>query len=411
MRVLAITVGGTPEPIMTSLKHHGPDFTLFFVTDQPRGGSNRLLSENPQGGPGIIAASRLRDACYRALVLPHPDDFASCYRIIRDALRSARTGFPDADLVADYTGGTKTMTAAMAAAATRLGWKLSPVEAPRGNLNRAHLVGVPVLQSVSPLVLDEIVEQVKLLFEARNYEGAEAVLTEGIRQLALEPDQRASLVRAVNVFRGLARWDQFGYTDAYAHLRACGEVCGEILPHLARLEEFARSGDCPPYELVADLAANADGRAAQGRYEDAVLRLYRAVELLAQVRLALAHGLDTGDLDLDKVPEPLRRKLAPRDGGKATAGLVNAYLILAALGDPLGHVYQSDGWDKRLRELLLLRNNAFIEHGFRPLGEEEWQKARRIAREFLGKGAESIGVRMVFPSPPTWDRVAALLPT
>jgi hypothetical protein len=52
-----------------------------------------------------------------------------------------------------------------------------------------------------------------------------------------------------------------------------------------------------------------------------------------------------------------------------------------------------------------------MEHGFRPLGEEEWRKAREIARNFLAAGAEAIKVRMEIPSPPTWEEVAALLPT
>ena len=407
MRVLAVTVGGTPDPVITCLKEHKPAFTLFFVSGQ----SKDLLRRMPNGNPGILTTAVLPDGAYCAVVVDHHDDFASCYRTMRDEMHRIQREFKDGEFIADYTGGTKSMTAALVAAAFRLGWKLSLIQAPREDLNRAHLTGVPTVQSVTPLVLDEVKDRVQLLFSVRDYEGAEAILTEAIRELTLDPAARTSLVMVVNLLRGLARWDQFGYIDAYAHLRACGEVCREILPHLARLEEFARSGDCPPYELVADLVANAEGRAAQGRYEDAVLRLYRAVELLAQVRLALAHGLETGDLDLEKVPGSLRRELAPRDGRKATAGLVNAYLILASLGDPLGHVYQSDGWDKRLRELLLLRNKAFMEHGFRPLGEEEWERAHRIAREFLGKGAEAIKVRMVIPSPPKWERVAALLPT
>jgi len=402
MRVLAITVGSSAAPIVTSLKNHEPDFTLFFVTDKPRGGSQMLL-------PEITAAAGLPDVAYRGAVLDHPDDLASCYRLIRDALRSAVTEFADAECIADYTGATKTMSAAMVAAAVRLGWNLCLVEAPRTDLNRAELAGVAVPQSVAPLLLDEIAEQVRLLFEGRNYEGAEAVLRGALRELSLEPERRASLLRAVNLLRGLARWDQFAYREAYAHLRACGEACTQLLPHLARLDEFARAKECPPYELVWDLLANAEGRAAQGRYEDAVLRLYRAVELLAQVRLAIAYGLDTGDLDLEKVPDPLRTELSRRDGRKATAGLVDSYRILAARGDPLGRVYQSNNWDRRLRELLVLRNKAFMEHGFRPLGDEEWQKARQIAHGFLSEAAESIKLSVVIPSPPSWQAVAELL--
>lgn len=412
-RVLAITVGRSLDPVVKSIRDHKPDFTLFLVSDRPDGGSRKLLFEAPEGGRGIISQAGLREGCYDEVVLPHADDFASCYTRTRNALRSTSARFPDANLIADFTGGTKTMSAAMAAAAVRLGWKLSLVESPRSDLNRAQGTGVAVVQSVSPLVLDEAVEQLKLLFEGRHFEGAKSVLEETMRDLVLEPTLRANLLRAVNLLQGLARWDQFAYTEAYNDLRQCGEVCTELLRHLASLDKFARN-ECssPPYELVWDLLANAESRAAQGRYEDAILRLYRAVELLAQTRLMEKHGLDTSDLELPKIPEPLRTSIETRcrGWGRFTAGLMDAYQILLALEDPLGKHY-GQGWNKRLLELLILRNKAFMEHGFRPLGKEEWQKAYQIAHEFLSEGAKCIKVRMAVPSAPSWEAVVALLPT
>ena len=412
MRVLAITVGGSPDPVVTSIVGHKPGFTLFFVTDGPHGGSQRLLSQEACAGQGIVRQTSLSEGAYRAVVIQHPDDFASCYRTVRAALLSEKAEFPDAEFIADYTGGTKTMTAAMAAAASHLGWKLSLVVAPRDDLNRAHLVGAAVVQSIAPLILDEVSERVRLLFVSRNYEGAEAVLTEALRNLALDPTQREDLIRVVNLVRGLGEWDRMAYAEGYRYMQACGVICNEVLPHLAELAKFAQSGSCPPYELVWDLVGNAKGRAAQGRHEDAILRLYRAVELLAQVRLHEKYHLDTGDLDLEKIPGPLREELAARrsEREQVTAGLVDAYRILAALGDPLGKLYESV-WDKRIRNLLSLRNKAFMEHGFRPLGEEEWRKAHEIACNFLAAGAEAIKVRMEIPSQPTWEKVAALLLT
>ena len=37
--------------------------------------------------------------------------------------------------------------------------------------------------------------------------------------------------------------------------------------------------------MVEDLLLNAERRAIQGRYEDAIGRIYRAIELIAQIRL------------------------------------------------------------------------------------------------------------------------------
>ncbi|MDB9309098.1 hypothetical protein PN471_10700 [Aphanizomenon sp. CS-733/32] len=46
------------------------------------------------------------------------------------------------------------------------------------------------------------------------------------------------------------------------------------------------------YEIVQDLILNAERRATQQRYDDAVGRLYRALELLAQIRLLKAFDND-----------------------------------------------------------------------------------------------------------------------
>lgn len=409
-RVLAMTVGGNPDPVVTSLQSHRPSLALFFVTDEPRGGSRALLERGPDGGPGILAAAGLSAGSYRDVVLDHPDDFASCYRAMREAMRTLQAEFEGAELIADYTGGTKTMTAALAAAAFRLGWRLSLVESPRTDLEHARGAGAPVVQSPAPLVLDELKGRVNILYGRRNYEGAAEVLAETLRDLSLPPEERRALVLVLNLLRGLDHWDRFDYAQAYALLRNCGVACPELLPHLARLAEFAEARTQPPYALVADLWANAEGRASQGRYEDAVLRLYRAVELLAQVRLLLQHGLDTGDLDLARVPPPLRNELASRAGKRATAGLLDGYRILDALGDPLGKLF-ADGWADRIRELLLLRNKAFMEHGFQPLGKDGWERAREIGMGFLEAGAAAIGLKLAVPRPPTWEAVERLFPS
>ncbi len=409
-RVLAVTVGGKAEPVVTSLQSHRPSFALFFVTDKPRGGSQALLERGPDGGAGILALAGLPPGSYRDVVLDHPDDFASCYRTMRTEMKRLQAEFEGVELIADYTGGTKTMTAALAAAAFRLGWRLSLVESPRTDLEHARGAGMPVVQSPVPLVLDELKGRVKLLYERRNYEGAAEVLKETFRDLSLPPADRQALVLVLNLLRGLDHWVRFDYARAYNLLKNCGAACPELLRHLAPLTKSAKAGIQPTYELVADLEANADAQAAQGRYEDAVLRLYRAVELLAQVRLLLQYELDTGDLDLAKVPVSLRTELADRAGKKATAGLFDAYRILADLGDPLGKLF-ADGWADRIKDLLLLRNNAFMEHGFRPLGQEDWQRAWALARRFIAEGTAAIGEELSDPRPPAWEVVEALFPS
>lgn len=54
-------------------------------------------------------------------------------------------------------------------------------------------------------------------------------------------------------------------------------------------------------EILADLLANADRRAQEGKYDDAVARLYRAVEVISQMLLA-RRKIDTSRVKIIDLP-------------------------------------------------------------------------------------------------------------
>ncbi len=36
-KVLAVTVGGEPDPVVKAIEQHRPDFVIFFATTEPQG--------------------------------------------------------------------------------------------------------------------------------------------------------------------------------------------------------------------------------------------------------------------------------------------------------------------------------------------------------------------------------------
>jgi len=119
------------------------------------------------------------------------------------------------------------------------------------------------------------------------------------------------------------------------------------------------------FEAVEDLLNNAERRACQERFEDAVGRLYRAMELAAQLALRLGHQLETGSIDLEKLPESLRGHYALRReqlGESALKlGLRASYDLLAELRDPMGLCW-TDRRQKLLDELNT-RNTSLLPMG------------------------------------------------
>jgi CRISPR-associated protein (TIGR02710 family) len=130
------------------------------------------------------------------------------------------------------------------------------------------------------------------------------------------------------------------------------------------LEELCKA--TPPSRLhVVDVLANAQRRKEEGRVDDAVARLYRAIEALAQVALKEARGIEsTEKIPLDLIPEALRSGWAARvREGTLALGLQDAYTLLAGLNHDLGRKFQAAKLDDA-RSPLTARNRSILAHGF-----------------------------------------------
>ena len=73
-------------------------------------------------------------------------------------------------------------------------------------------------------------------------------------------------------------------------------------PLLAALKRLTTEDETQEPARLFDLWRNAERRAAQGRYDDAVARVYRLLEWSAQWLLRSRCGIDTGDVSPERVP-------------------------------------------------------------------------------------------------------------
>jgi len=96
---------------------------------------------------------------------------------------------------------------------------------------------------------------------------------------------------------------------------------------------------------VKDLLANSLCRSREGRFDEAVARLYRAIEATAQVRLREGRAIpDTSKVPLQRLLEALARQWAGRAaGGMVFLGLRDDYVLLLTLDDDLGKVFHELG--------------------------------------------------------------------
>ncbi|OQA17126.1 MAG: CRISPR-associated protein (Cas_Cas02710) [Chloroflexi bacterium ADurb.Bin360] len=201
--------------------------------------------------------------------------------------------------------------------------------------------------------------------------------------------------------RAFDAWDRFDHSQARTLLETYHEQYESLWRFLKLL-----SSPKPGYAPVLDLLNNAQRRAARGRYDDAVARLYRAIEMLAQIRLKQREpSLEASDLQVNLLPEALRSKYEalrePAERGKIRLGLRQDYDLLAELSDPLGNVYQ--GLSERLLQALLCRNESILAHGQKPITQTQWNEIWGIAERLVRNGLDALKVRLDAPQFPQWQ--------
>jgi len=203
-------------------------------------------------------------------------------------------------------------------------------------------------------------DQVKTLFNSYRFKDAKSVLNQIVISDGKEKFEQ--LIEAYDL------WDKFDHRTAF-------KILGEIsdmqisqnkgfLGKLNRMEKYETL-------ILVDLINNASRRIEEGKYDDAVARLYRTIELIAQIKLA-GEGLD--DLSEQKfMIEDLKRKKVDIRGyedyadekGRLKLGLSNKFNLLKDMGwEEADKVYLENN---KLKDLLKKRNSSILAHGLEPV--------------------------------------------
>ena len=302
-------------------------------------------------------------------------------------------GYVPEEVLLDVTGGTTPMRfgAALAAMSRNMrmvhqrvpqrfvdgGWELDPS-------GRREIVPMNnPLESTGLLRQDQAVQ----LFNRRDYAAA-ALVFEDILGKVSGVERRHYYGGLLALTRGYAAWDIADYANALANLRAAREelttdfseaqlaertasLTGTITSHLSFL---GRTRGKLSAENVVDMVENARRRIEdQGRYDDGVARLYRAVEMWHQWRLQERNGLSTKDANWEKVPESVREAFLETTRLRelpSDLDLMRARVLDRAMN---GDVTEDDSV---FRDLLQQRNNSILAHGLKPIGSSS-------ARRFL----------------------------
>jgi len=399
-KVHVLTVGGSCKPIVNAIRITEPDFVYFICSSGSSGsissksmvdGSGSPCREQEKDGsvraaPSIIAQLGLEPEKYQIVEIADPDDFEECHEKLSRLKEDIENRFSDSypEVIANYTGGTKTMSAALVAFSLSNNWEVQCNVGPRRDLEKVRSGDMPMFVGVSRIRLYQNLQIVASLVEGYHYGEAAEIFEHLIKDFRYVPrDDREKLIKWRSLCLGFSEWDYFHHEQALTYLEPYGSFTGQWLAFLKRLTG-AKNSKKPPYEEVEDLLMNAERRAAQKRFDDAVARLYRAVERLAQIRLEFEHEINTSNVDLNRVPESIRGSLISDEDGKVKIGLKQAYEVLAAFeNEPIGKLYQNR--EKKLTNALKKRNFSILAHGNEPINEATYSEVSEEIVSFIEK--------------------------
>lgn len=405
--ILVVTVGGSCQPLVTAINDYRPNFVCFIASIGSKG--SRKTVDDPgkpckQFGkddmPSIVTQTGITPDKYQVVELTDPDSLQECYGAARAILTELTNRFPAQERVVDYTGGTKSMSIGLALGALESDWKLSLVKGTRSDLIRvtdgtesAGLVNAWEVRARQQM------EEARRLFNDYNYIAAEAVILSTLQSNPLSTSLQETLRRWRSFTRGLDAWDRFDHERAYQVLES---FAGEMTPNFLFLKRLlGKMQGSTGYEPVMDLLLNAQRRAFAGRYDDAVARLYRATELLAQTRLSKRNpSIDSGRVDIQALPLALQAEYENlRDEtGRIRLGLRQDYELLAKMKDPIGLIY--DNHAKRLLSSLEKRNHSILAHGNQPLNRNDYIEVERIFTDFILLALQEIKIPIDTPQFP-----------
>lgn len=416
-KILMLTVGGSHQPIVTAIRSLQSDRVVFICSAGSKGSETQVKGE---GTPcevrrGTEVIERLPNIPKQAglgdrfdpnrdlILIQEPDDLSECYQKASSGIQAIYKEFPDAQIMADYTGGTKSMSVGLAMAALDHQATLYVTTGNRTNIIKVDRGELTAQAVVAPLVAQRTIEQfLPIVLQQYNYPAASVELKRLLSSMALPPETKRQIQDLYACCSGFDAWDRFEHEEALqllepqmkrSEIRQLVIFLKRIISSRGQIDhkfDASNGTNGHDYEIVQDLLLNAERRATQERYDDAVGRLYRAIELLAQIRLLKSYGIKTGNVETQQLPESLQEKYEKmRSPRGILLGLRNSYELLSELpDDPLGQLYKKNA--NRIISALETRNNSLFAHGFKPINSSNYQQVSEVIITFIESGINAV---------------------
>ncbi|MBD3181138.1 TIGR02710 family CRISPR-associated protein [Candidatus Poribacteria bacterium] len=409
---MIMTVGFQKEPIILSITCMQPQRVILLHTD-----GSRPVALEVENDPAI----KKRDIKITPLFITEYDASEN-YRVIKDeALPRASE-----NTVIDPTGGRKVMVASLALVAFYL-------RHPMIYLHSIEKEGVVYpfterlrfIENPFDYFGDAELSLVEEQFNSHLYEAAFKTCQQ-LGQRVRHPTAHTKITLLRDLIEVYCDWDGFLHSSVPEVKRpnpTLSEKLGKLIVDFCRLGfqnllpdnidaniTFLKSLDetwidkrniSNEFRLI-DIYASAlrRGSEEQKKYDDAVARLYRCLEMCSTIKLLQMGLKDTArpdyenlssniGIDVKKLGNSFRRR-KHRKLPFERLGLDDQMTLLEIIGDKIASIYKSmRRHSKNADSLMEIRNRSILAHGTNPVTEDCWPKFRDkvevIIKETIGE--------------------------
>jgi len=405
-KCLVISVGGTPEQCKKSIEYNQPEYVVFLCSEQTYSSAGKIAAE-------LMTKEKIKD--YERIITPDAEILSASYLSLVHELpdKLSRFGMTMEDITVDYTGGTKSMTAALVLATVK---KCNSYSYIGGESRTKNGTGIVVdgkervlfqdnpwnTAAINELpVIDTLFNKARYAALSERLEEISALMEGPIRIFYLD---LAKIVKgydawdsfrygeAVNSFKAIDKWERFDIIDNN-HLR---EFMNKVKANIHWIDAFQKvKKNTLEYSdmLLKDLISNAIRRAElEEKYDDAVIRLYSSIEKYAKSCL-LGYGINNARTLPHQVPEELKGRFTDPKTDRRTGEKYYDYGFelscrMLCLHD-MDFCIKYNQIKDRMRDLMGSRNNSILVHGLSPINRTTYEKMLEIVMEFsdLDKGS------------------------
>ena len=323
----------------------------------------------------------IQDEDYHIVPMEAIDDFNSCFESFEYELW--KYDYIDQtnnyQIIMDYTSGTKTMSAAMACCGM---FYLKDLISVGGDRSTGEVSSGTEIINYQNLYI--IYDKFALMRIRHNFNSNRFMPCIDILNYIIDINiHKESLLNLCNAYYS---WEMMNFEDAYNYLKEVDtkqiefiEIKDQVKKNLNALGNIvhSKSANLKNCYILASLINNSMRRAEGYKYDDAIARLYRSFELIAQIKLT-KYNIKSSDVDIsvlleNNVSEEFIEELKKsREDGKIRIGLAKDFLLLNELGDDLGKYYVEN--ESKIKNLTIKRNNSILAHGLESQTKEDFDK-------------------------------------